>query len=239
VLLAVAVVTALAASGWLVWSFERTLPDVRQLAANSSVNPICSGGDRGVYVPLAKIPSLIREAAIAVEEPDFYERPSLNPYVEHVLAAFSNRKPRQSGITNTVTRCLISSGSEWERRPNWPIDFALLTNQVARRLSRDRILEIYLNETYLGRSAYGVVTASEVYFGKPLDRLRIDEIAFIVALPKAPTYLAKNKDRVTERRNLVIDRMLEAGIINDNDATDARERPLELREPPSSDAKPQ
>ena len=107
----------------------------------------------------------------------------------------------------------------------------LLLDQVARKLSRDRILEIYLNETYLGRGAYGVAAASNVYFGKPVDRLSIDEIAFIVALPRAPAYFAQRNDVAVRQRNLVINRMLMAGVINDSDATAARERPLELREP--------
>jgi len=238
--LLLAVVTILLVGfGWLVWRYERVLPDVSQLAANFQTAPICSRIDHRVYVSLAEIPQLLRHAAIAVNGQDFYERVSLNPFVEFAVGLATNRPPRPDGITVAVTRCLMPSDPEWNHGLNWPIGNILLMNQVVRKLSRDRIFEIYLNETYFGRGTYGVAAASEAYFSKPLDRLSIDEIAFIVALPKAPALLDKNRDRATERRNYVVDRMLQTGVISANDAAAARERPLEPRERPPVDPKPE
>jgi membrane carboxypeptidase/penicillin-binding protein len=232
VLLAVAVVTLLVASGWLVWHYERALPDVRQLAANSPTGPICSRGNHGAYVSLAEIPPLLRQAVTAVEEPDFYERTSLNPFVEIAFGMATNRRPRPSGITFSVTRCLESLSPDCCKGPSLErqVGSLFLMGRIVRAFSRDRILEIYLNETYFGRGAYGVVAASEAYFGRPLDRLSIDEIAFIVALPRAPTYLGRNKDRATERRNFVIERMLRASAITEAQALFAKDRPLEFRD---------
>jgi len=105
--------------------------------------------------------------------------------------------------------------------------------RVATALSRDRILEIYLNESYFGRGAYGVGAAAKSYFGKPLDLLSIDEIAFIVALPKAPAFIGRRKDIAVERRNRIVERMLQSGFINEADAASAKERPLEFLEEPS------
>ena len=105
--------------------------------------------------------------------------------------------------------------------------------RVATALSRDRILEIYLNESYFGRGAYGVGAAAKSYFGKPLDLLNIDEIAFITALARAPTLFDRRKDIAVERRNRMVERMLQSGFINEADAASAKEQPLEFREAPS------
>jgi penicillin-binding protein 1A len=109
-------------------------------------------------------------------------------------------------------------------------------SRVASTLSRERILEIYLNEIYLGRGSYGVGAASMAYFDKPLGLLSIDEIALIAALPRAPTLLSRRGDIARDRRNLVIDRMLQANVISDSEATSARKRPLLFREPSPDNA---
>jgi penicillin-binding protein 1A len=108
---------------------------------------------------------------------------------------------------------------------------------MARSLPRDRILEIYLNESYFGHSAYGVAAASEAFFGKSLDRLDVDEIALIVALARTPYLPRLGADRTVERRNFVIERMFQAGLINPTEAASARQRLLNLRGPPSSTSK--
>jgi penicillin-binding protein 1A len=99
-----------------------------------------------------------------------------------------------------------------------------------RILPRDTLFEIFLNELYFGRGAYGVAAAAAVYFGKSLGDLSIDEAAFIAALPRAPTWLSHNKDRGTERRNVVVDRMLQAGAISGAQAISAKRPPLVFQE---------
>ena len=99
--------------------------------------------------------------------------------------------------------------------------------RVARALSRDRILEIYLNDTYFGRSAYGVASAAEAYFGKPLAELDIDEIALMMARARQPN---PSRSFDTTFRDFAIDRMLKSGVISEAQAVEAKSRPLLLKE---------
>src|SRR3979411_1145116 len=100
--------------------------------------------------------------------------------------------------------------------------------RIERAYSKDKILELYLNEIYLGLSAYGVAAAPPVYFDKSVNELTISEAAYLAALPKAPSSLhpIRNRDRAIERRNYVIDRMLENGWIKQAEADKARKDPL-------------
>ena len=236
-LLSVAGTGLLILEGWLIWHYEYGigLPDKEKLAAVSETGPACSVSDQRTYVPLSEIPPLVRQAAIAYEEPDFYERLSVNPFIENALASLFNRPPRPAIISQSVTRCLTSLSPDCCRGPNLEsqIGHLVLMGRVAKVLSRERILEIYLNETYFGRGAYGVGAAAKSYFGRPLGLLSIDEIAFITALARAPALFGRRKDIAVERRNWVVERMLQSGFINEADAASAKERPLEFREEPS------
>jgi penicillin-binding protein 1A len=224
--------------GWLIWHYEYGigLPDKDKLATLSSTAPACSASDRRTYIPLPEIPPLVRQAAIVYEEPEFYERLSLNPLIEFVVAVAFNRRPRPSGITASVTRCLISLDPGCCRAIDWHIGNIVLMSRVAQILSRERILEIYLNESYLGRGSYGVGAASMAYFDKPLGLLSVDEIALIAALPRMPTLLSRRNDIARDRRNAVIERLLNASIITDAEAATARARPLQFRDAPPDNA---
>ena len=235
-LLSLAGVGLLALAVYFVWYTEYGLglPNAAQIAAVSGTGPACKTDWRGTYVPLAEIPPLLQKAAILDAEPDFYERWP-NPFVELALAMAFDHKPRPSHIAGSVTRCLLQSLA-----PNccrggldWPIGNFVMTDRVARTLSRDRILEIYLNESYLGRGSYGFSAASAAYFGKPLGQLSIDEIALLTVLPRMPSMLDR-PDRAKDRRNVIIDRMLQAGIITTADWATARKRPVQLRERPAA-----
>jgi membrane carboxypeptidase/penicillin-binding protein len=236
-LLSVAGTGLLILEGWLIWHYEYGigLPDKEKLAAVSETGPACSVSDQRTYVPLSEIPPLVRQAVIAYEEPDFYERLSANPFIENALASLFDRRPRPAIISQSVARCLMSLSPDCCRGPSLEsqIGQLVLMGRVAKVLSRERILEIYLNESYFGRGAYGVGAAAKSYFGKPLGLLSIDEIAFIVALPKAPAFIGRRKDIAVERRNRIVERMLQSGFINEADAASAKERPLEFREEPS------
>jgi penicillin-binding protein 1A len=104
----------------------------------------------------------------------------------------------------------------------------LLAIRIERAYSKDRILELYLNEIYLGLGAYGIAAASLVYFDKSVNELTVAEAAYLAALPKAPAQLhpVRNRDRAVERRNYVVDRLLENGWIKQADADKARKEPL-------------
>ena len=237
-LLGLMTVGLMALSSYLAWHYAYGigLPDRNRLAAISATGPACSADPQRTYVALAEIPPLLRKAVILSENPDYYERPSLNLFAELALAFAHDREPRPSHIISSVTRCLMSlaegccQGQSLDRA----VGEIVLQNRVVRTLSRDRILEIFLNESYFGRGSYGVGAASMSYFGKPLETLSTEEIALLAVLPRAPSFWhGRGRDFVVKWRNAVIDKMLRAGVINDIEAASARERPLELREIPS------
>src|SRR6185295_10110358 len=113
-ILTIAGTSLLILEGWLIWHYEYGigLPDEGKLATLSATAPACSVDAERTYTPLSEIPPLVRQAAIAYEEPEFYERLSLNPLIELAGAAALNRRPRPSRITTSVTRCLISLNPE-------------------------------------------------------------------------------------------------------------------------------
>jgi membrane carboxypeptidase/penicillin-binding protein len=228
-LLSVASVGLFMFAGWLAWHYEYGigLPDDKKLLVASAAGQICSSGGNHTFVPLAEIPPLIRSAILAYEEPDFYERPSLNLLMEPVRILLFNRSPLRSSISGSVTRCFMISTPI--RGFDWHIANLIVMSRIERTFSRERIFELFLNELYFGRGAYGVAAAAAVYFGKPLRDLSIDQAAFIAALPRAPGYPSQNKDRAIERRNFVIDRMLLAGTISEPEAELAKEQSLVLQ----------
>lgn len=227
-------VVLLVFAGWLVWHYEYGLglPTEGRLASLATTGPACTAAPDRTYIALAEIPALLRKAVIAYEQPNFYEAWSLDPLADIAIAAGSGRAIPQSGITQPVTQCLMSLSAGCCKGLDWHIGNIILARRVTRALSRDRILEIYLNESYLGRGSYGVGSASSAYFGKPLGMLTTDEIAAIVALARALARLDRRKDLALDRRNAVIAQMQRAGIVSDTEAAAALERPLAFRDPP-------
>jgi len=138
----------------------------------------------------------------------------------------SNRRPQgASTITQQVAKnFLLTNEVSFTRK----IKEALLAMRIERAYSKDKILELYLNEIYLGVGAYGVAAASLVYFDKSVNELTVAEAAYLAAMPKAPGALhpVRNHDRAVERRNYVIDRLLENGWIKQAEADIARKDPL-------------
>lgn len=236
-LLSIAGTALLMFACWLVWHFEYGLglPDESKLAALSPTERICSTSGQRVYMPLAEVPPLIRKAVLAYKDRDFYDRPRRHPLAAYVLAVAHGRREPWSSISNSVAKCLVELAPECCRGPGLDrmIGEVILVGRLERAMSRDRILEIHLNEAYFGRGAYGVVAASTAYFGKPPERLSIDEVAIIAALTRNWGNLQRT-DRAIDHRNFVIDRMLGAGLINSAEAASARERPLDLFEAPTS-----
>jgi len=235
-LLSVAGMALLILEGWLIWHFEYGigLPTEARLTKISATEPICSVNGQRAYIPLSDTPPLVARAVIAAEDPDFYERLSINPFAELVHAALLNQRPRASNIAQSVAHCLMALSPDCCKGPSLERMFGhtFLMGRVAKVFSRERILEIYLNENYFGRGAYGAGAAASAYFGKPLALLSIDEIAFIAALPKAPGLISRRKDLAVERRNHVVERMLQSGFISAADAASAKERPLAFLEVP-------
>ena len=140
----------------------------------------------------------------------------------------SNRRPQgASTITQQVAKnFLLTNEVSFTRK----IKEALLAMRIERAYSKDRILELYLNEIYLGLGAYGIAAASLVYFDKSVNELTIAEASYLAALPKAPAALhpVRNRDRAIERRNYVVDRLVENGWIKQADADKARKETLNV-----------
>lgn len=236
VLVSLAGVGLLAFSAWLVWHYGYGigLPTKAQLTAASPTGPACRTDPKRTYIPLADIPSLLRNAVIAYEQPDFYEAWSLNPIAEIALGLGTGRGPRPAGITQSAARCLLLLSPGNDRHID-PIASIYFMQRVTRSLSRDRILEIYLNESYLGRSAFGVAAGAEAYFGKALADLDIDEIAFILTRARQPR---PSRYFDTRARDYAIDRMQTTGLISETQAAAAKSRPLLLNETPGTQAQP-
>src|ERR1700751_152578 len=146
----------------------------------------------------------------------------------------SNRRPQgASTITQQVAKnFLLTNEVSFTRK----IKEALLAMRLERAYSKDKILELYLNEIYLGLGAYGIAAASLVYFDKSVNELTVAEAAYLAALPKMPGALhpVRNHDRAVERRNYVIDRLQENGWISVADADKARKSPLTVTTHPTS-----
>ena len=230
---------------FMVWHYEKDLPDYAQLAEYEPAvmtRVYAADGDligefareRRLYTPIDAIPRQVIHAFLSAEDKNFYEHPGVD-FVGIARAAVQNvenalegqRMQGASTITQQVIKnFLLSSERKLERK----IKEALLALRFERAFSKDRILELYLNEIYLGAGAYGVTAAALTYYDKPLNELTLEEIAFLAALPKAPSdyHPVRNRERSISRRNWVIERMLENGYVTADDARAAQGRPLEV-----------
>jgi penicillin-binding protein 1A len=243
------VVLAIAGTGFVgvtIWHFGRDLPDFQQLAHYQP--PIATrvhAGDgrllaeyateRRVFLPIQAIPKQVINAFLSAEDKNFYGHHGIDP-LSMVRAAItdvgrlraSRRPVGASTITQQVAKnMLLTNEISIERK----IKEVLLATRIEAALSKDRILELYLNEIYLGAGAYGVAAAALTYFDKSLDELTLGEAAFLAALPKAPNhYNPKRVPQVAQaRRDWVLDRMVEDGLVSQAVALQAEEQPLQVR----------
>ncbi len=235
-----------AASGgglYLFYRYGQGLPDYSQLADyEPPVMTRVHAGDgrllveyarqRRVFIPVSAMPKLVRQAFLSAEDKNFFLHPGIDP-LGVARAVITNIKNIASGhrlvgastITQQVAKnFLLTSDVTFERK----IKEAILAFRIERALSKERILELYLNEIYLGFGSYGAAAASLNYFNKPLGGLDIAEAAFLAALPKAPNNYNPNKypKAAKARRDWVIGRMLEDGVITGEEAKWARATPI-------------
>lgn len=232
-----------AAAAGLIWHYSKDLPDYSQLQdyeppvmtrVHASDGALLGeySKERRLYLPIQAVPKMVINAFLAAEDKNFYEHGGID-FTGMARAAVlyaqnygSNKRPQgASTITQQVAKnFLLTNEVSFTRK----IKEALLAMRIERTYSKDKILELYLNEIYLGLGAYGVAAASLVYFDKSVNELTIAEAAYLAALPKAPSSLhpVKNRDRAIERRNYVIDRLVENGWIKQSDADKARKDPM-------------
>ncbi|WP_040256456.1 penicillin-binding protein 1A [Rickettsia hoogstraalii] len=243
---AVLILIGCAVVGYIIYHYSRDLPDYSQLARYypPSVTRIYSRDgklmeeyafERRVFVPINSVPSSLIEGFIAAEDKNFYNHPGVD-LLGIVRAAFLNisnylhhrRMEGASTITQQVVKnFLLTNEVSLERK----IKEAILSYMISRVFTKDQILELYLNQTFFGRGAYGIAAAAQNYFNKSVEELTIAESAFIAALPKAPSELnpERNYARVKARRDYVIARMFEDGYITKDAAKEAMDSPIVLR----------
>jgi penicillin-binding protein 1A len=188
--------------------------------------------EKRIFVPIASIPKQVKEAFMAAEDKNFYQHKGVDP--EGIMRAaitdlknlHSEKRPvGASTITQQVARNFLLTNEVSIARK---IKEMILAYRIEQVLTKDQILELYLNEIYLGFNSYGVAAAALDYFDKPLDELTVAEVSFLAAIPKNPNkyFREKNHDAAMERRNYVINRMLEDKYITQAQATEAMAAPL-------------
>ncbi|MBA4262987.1 MAG: penicillin-binding protein, partial [Comamonadaceae bacterium] len=191
------------------------------------------GTERRDYVPLARTPKLLQDAVLAIEDTRFREHGGVDPkgMARAALAMLTGgRKQGASTITQQLVRTMLLTREFTVERKAKEIWLAL---KVEEALPKDRILEIYLNEIFLGQRAYGFSAAAKTYFGKPMDKLSIAETAMLAGLPQNPYYAnpVANFERAVARQRVVLDRMRTVGVINDAQLAAARAEKLTIRTP--------
>ncbi|MFM2342264.1 MAG: hypothetical protein RLZZ592_1917 [Pseudomonadota bacterium] len=195
------------------------------------------GDERRSYLPIDQIPKVMQDAVLAIEDARFYEhggidfRGILRAAVENLRDA---RSQGASTITMQVARNFYLSTEKTFTRKIYEI---LLSLKIESQLSKRKILEVYMNQIYLGQRAYGFAAASEIYFGKPLKDITVAEAAMLAGLPKAPSAYnpIRNRKRATIRQRYILERMMENGFITEAQRDEALAQTLTYPSPRGSD----
>jgi penicillin-binding protein 1A len=210
------------------WWISRNLPDYRKL-----VNYHSPPGQP--FISIVAIPRLVIDAFLSAEDADFYHHSGidvamvLRAMVVDIFRFASDRRPiGASTITQQLVKNLLLTDQVSIKRK---IKEGMLALRIERILSKDRILELYLNEIYLGCGAHRLSEAASNYFGKTVGALTIEEAVFLAGLPKAPNHYnpLRFPEAAKARRDWVLDRMLEAGYLTVEQATAAKAMPIRLR----------
>ncbi|MFK7791645.1 MAG: penicillin-binding protein 1A [Devosiaceae bacterium] len=188
--------------------------------------------ERRLFLPIQSMPDALKAAFLSAEDKNFYDHGGLDftgiarAILVNIENLGSNRRPvGASTITQQVAKNFLLSGDVAIERK---VREAILALRIEQAMSKDEILELYLNEIYLGLGAYGIAAASLVYFDKSVHELTLAEAAYLAALPKAPNnyHPFRQTERAIERRDWVLDRMFENGYITDEQRVTAQAEPL-------------
>jgi penicillin-binding protein 1A len=192
------------------------------------------GEERRNFVPIAEIPKVMQDAVLAAEDAKFYQHSGVN-YVSVIRAGLANFGEARSAqgastITMQVARNFYLSSEKTFTRKIYEM---LLSLKIETVLTKEQILEVYMNHIALGQRAFGFASASEIYFGKPLKDITVAEAAMLAGLPKAPSANNPivNPERATIRQRYIIDRMLDNGFITAEQHEAARKQVLRYRTP--------
>lgn len=227
--------------GAVFWMYGRELPSHESLAQYKppTISRIYSGEgniidefakERRLFVPSDQIPDLVKQAFISAEDKNFYHH---HGYDARGIAAAAVEAVRSRGsnvrgastITQQVMKNFLLSG---DRRAERKIKEIILATRVEESLSKDQILELYMNEIFLGQNSYGVAAAAQTYFNKSLSELAPHEAATLASMPKAPSdfHPVRRKDRLMSRRNFVLKEMAENGYITQAEYESEKALPL-------------
>ncbi|MFD1342487.1 penicillin-binding protein 1A [Litorisediminicola beolgyonensis] len=227
--------------GAVFWMYGRDLPSHESLAQYTppTISRIYSvegriidefAQERRLFTPAAEIPDLVKQAFISAEDKNFYEHQGYDPrgIAAAVVDAVKSRGRDVRGastITQQVMKNFLLGG---DRRAERKIKEIILATRIEETLSKEKILELYLNEIFLGQNSYGVTAAAQTYFNKALTELAPHEAAFLASLPKAPSdyHPVRNADRLIARRNFVLREMFENGYLDEAQYEREREAPL-------------
>src|SRR5262245_33141457 len=252
IVLGATVLTGVLAVGGLILYLSKDLPALDQLGTYqpSLVTQVYSSDqqligqffiERRILTPLAEIPEGLRRAVVAVEDVRFFEHPGLD-YIGMLRAAWTNvrrggKVEGASTITQQLARSLFLSS---ERTFDRKVRELILAYKMELVLTKEQILELYLNQIYFGQGAYGVASAAQSYFGKELSSLTIGESAFLAGLPKSPNHYSPFKayDRAKKRQEHVLTRMEEAKFITAAERDQAATEMLNFRRPGVEQAAP-
>jgi penicillin-binding protein 1A len=234
-----------AGAAYFLWQISKDLPDYERLSNYKPpvITRVHAGDgrliaefakERRIYVPVQVMPKLVINAFLAAEDQHFYEHNGLD--FRGIARAIvnnltKNKKEGASTITQQVAKnFLLTSEQTFLRKAKE----AILAVRIDRAFTKDQILDLYLNQIFLGANSYGVAAAGLRYFGKELHELDIHEAAYLAALPKEPsrfqltTARGRYFDAALERRNSIINNMARFGFITQADAEKAKKMPLEM-----------
>jgi penicillin-binding protein 1A len=219
--------------------YGRDLPDHAQLARYEppTLSRIYSGEgelmdefarERRIFTPVDEIPDVIKAAFVSAEDKNFYDHAGFDPRgiaAAIYEAAQGGRLRGASTITQQVMKNFLLTG---DRSGERKVKEIILATRLESTLSKDQILELYLNEIFLGQNSYGVTAAAQVYFAKSLEELTLAEIAYLAALPQAPSLLhpVRARERAVARRDYVLGQMQENGYITGEEMRAAMAEPL-------------
>ncbi len=250
-------VAVLAAGGWLIWTYGHNLPDVTTLNQHRPAEPArlyardgttllaeLAGprGDNRTIVPLPRIPPIVQQATIAVEDAHFYQHPGFDPW-GMARAVYLNAQ--QGDIVSggsTITQQLVRQvllppdppGATTRQRYERKIREVLLAFQVSQHFSKDQILQLYLNEVYYGQQAYGIEAAAQTYFGKHVWHLNAGEATLLAGLPQSPTLTNPRRDmaQARARQRVTLNLMVKQGLLTASEADIIYSIPIQLAPPP-------
>ena len=227
--------------GAVFWVYGQDLPDHETLVnyQPATISRIYStegriidefAEERRIYAPADEIPDLVKQAFISAEDKNFYEHQGfdLRGIAAAIYEAVQSRGASIRGASTIPQQVAKISFLGGERTVDRKLKEIILATRMVSSLDREKILEIYLNEIFLGQNAYGVTAAAQVYFNKTLAELQPEEAAYLAALPKAPStyHPVRAEERAVTRRNFVLREMWQNEFLTDPQYEDARVAPL-------------